>query len=252
MDKIDVTLVIQVDTLCHKIPNFIEKAARAGVTRVFIGLENINPANLLGRQEAAEQDHRIPQDAARLEACRRHHLCGLHPRAFQADTPQSIREDIEIIKRELPLDILEFFCLTPLPGSEDHKMLWEKGVWMDPDMNKYDLEHVTTHHARMTREEWEQVYRAAWAAYYTPEHKLTILRRAAAAGMGMSRLLRRAVLRSRSAFPVEKLHPLQVGAFRLKYRPDRRPGLSDRTGVVVLSEAAVGDRLQARAAARSR
>jgi hypothetical protein len=32
--------MIQVDTLCHRIPNFIEKAKRAGVTRVFIGLEN--------------------------------------------------------------------------------------------------------------------------------------------------------------------------------------------------------------------
>jgi hypothetical protein len=25
--------------------------------------------------------------------------------------------------------------LTPLPGSEDHKALWQKGVPMDPDMN---------------------------------------------------------------------------------------------------------------------
>jgi radical SAM superfamily enzyme YgiQ (UPF0313 family) len=38
--------LIQVDTLCHKIKNFVEKAKRAGVTRVFIGLENINPDNL--------------------------------------------------------------------------------------------------------------------------------------------------------------------------------------------------------------
>ena len=38
---------IQVDTLCHKIPNFIEKASQAGVRRVFIGLENINPDNLI-------------------------------------------------------------------------------------------------------------------------------------------------------------------------------------------------------------
>jgi hypothetical protein len=48
VDKINVHLVIQVDTMCHRTPHFIEKAARAGVTRVFIGLENINPANLLG------------------------------------------------------------------------------------------------------------------------------------------------------------------------------------------------------------
>src|SRR3954447_4426784 len=46
-EKRSFRFVIQVDTLCHKIPNFVEKAARAGVTRVFIGLENINPANLL-------------------------------------------------------------------------------------------------------------------------------------------------------------------------------------------------------------
>jgi hypothetical protein len=31
--------MVQVDTLCHKIPNFIEKAARAGTNRVLVGLE---------------------------------------------------------------------------------------------------------------------------------------------------------------------------------------------------------------------
>ena len=35
---------------------------------------------------------------------------------FPTDTPKSIARDIEIIKKELPLDILEFFFLTPLPG----------------------------------------------------------------------------------------------------------------------------------------
>ena len=32
-------------------PNFIEKSRRAGVTRVFIGLENINPANLIAAKK---------------------------------------------------------------------------------------------------------------------------------------------------------------------------------------------------------
>lgn len=221
-DKIDIRLIIQVDTLCHKIPNFIEKARRAGVTRVFIGLENINPANLLA---AKKRQNKITEYRKMLLGWKHAGIITYagYILGFPGDTPESIREDIEIIKRELPLDILEFFCLTPLPGSEDHKSLWQKGVWMDPDMNKYDLEHVTTIHPRMSREQWDEVYRAAWAAYYTPEHKMTVLRRAAAAGMGMSRLL--AVLFAFSvAFPVEKLHPLQFGAFRLKYRLDRRPG----------------------------
>ena len=96
---------------------------------------------------------------------------------FPGDTKESILRDIEIIKRELPLDILEFFFLTPLPGSEDHKVLLQKGVWMDPDMNKYDLNHRVSHHPKMSDAEWEEAYRAAWEAFYTPEHVRTILRR---------------------------------------------------------------------------
>ena len=70
VERLRFKFVIQVDTLCHKIPNFIEKAARAGVKRVFIGLENINPDNLDRRQEEAEPHHRLSRDAARVaQAC---------------------------------------------------------------------------------------------------------------------------------------------------------------------------------------
>jgi hypothetical protein len=223
-DKIDVRLIIQVDTLCHKIPNFIEKAARAGVMRVFIGLENINPANLLG---AKKRQNKITEYRKMLLAWKDARVITYagYILGFPNDTVQSIREDIEIIKKELPIDILEFFCLTPLPGSEDHKVLWEKGVPMDSDMNDYDVEHVVTDHPKMTRDEWRSIYRAAWDAYYTPEHCETIFRRAAAKDMGLSRLT--AVLFFFSiSVEVENLHPLQSGIIRLKYRRDRRPGLA--------------------------
>ena len=42
---------------------------------------------------------------------------------FPNDTVESILHDIEVIKKELPVDLLEFFYLTPLPGSEDHLKL---------------------------------------------------------------------------------------------------------------------------------
>ena len=47
---------------------------------------------------------------------------------FQADSYDSLMHDIDLIKRELPIDILEFFYLTPLPGSEDHQRLHRAGV----------------------------------------------------------------------------------------------------------------------------
>ena len=51
---------------------------------------------------------------------------------FPNDTPESIRHDLDIIKKELPLDMLEFFVLTPLPGSEDHKILPRRGSGWTP------------------------------------------------------------------------------------------------------------------------
>jgi hypothetical protein len=42
---------------------------------------------------------------------------------FPGDTKDSILRDIDIIKRGLPLDVLELFYLTPLPGSDDHRGL---------------------------------------------------------------------------------------------------------------------------------
>ena len=126
VDKIPLGLMIQVDTLCHKIANFVEKAKRAGVTRVFIGLENINPDNLAA---AKKKQNKITEYRKMLLAWKAQGIITLagYILGFPADTPESIRRDIAIIQRELPLDIIEFFCLTPLPGSEDHQALWRSG-----------------------------------------------------------------------------------------------------------------------------
>jgi radical SAM superfamily enzyme YgiQ (UPF0313 family) len=222
-DKMDVRFMIQVDTLCHKIPNFIAKAKRAGVTRIFIGLENINPANLLA---AKKRQNKITEYRKMLLAWK---AAGIWTYAgyilgFPNDTPESIRHDIEIVKQELPLDILEFFVLTPLPGSEDHKVLADKSVAMDSDLNKYDLEHIVTAHSKMSKAEWEGIYADAWKLYYTREHMETILKRARAKGINIYRLML-IVLWFSCSVSVEGVHPLQGGILRLKSRDERRPEL---------------------------
>src|SRR5262245_29894336 len=215
---------IQVDTLCHKIPNFIEKAAQAGVRRVFIGLENINPDNLIA---AKKRQNKITEYREMLQKWRDHGAITYagYILGFPGDSKETILRDIEIIKRELPLDILEFFFLTPLPGSEDHKVLWTKGVWMDPDMNKYDLNHRVSHHSKMTDAEWEDTYRAAWEAFYTVEHIRTVLRRAAASPLGRPKTALSTLLWFKLVSSCEGVHPLEGGALRLKFRRDRRHGL---------------------------
>jgi Radical SAM superfamily len=216
-------LMIQVDTLCHKIENFVEKAKRAGVTRVFIGLENINPDNLAA---AKKRQNKITEYRAMLLAWKAQGIITFagYILGFPADTPQTIRRDIEIIKRELPLDGLEFFCLTPLPGSEDHKVLWTKGIAMDADLNRYDVEHVCTAHPKMSKAEWEAIYQEAWSLYYTPAHMKTLLRRAAATGVPMTSLAK-VLVTFATTVRLEQVHPLQAGIFRLKTPSERRPGL---------------------------
>jgi len=216
-------LMIQVDTLCHKIPNFVAKAKRAGVTRVFIGLENINPDNLIA---AKKRQNKITEYRKMLLAWKAQGIITLagYIIGFPADTPESIRRDIEIIKRELPLDVIEFFCLTPLPGSEDHQILWSQGTAMEPDLNKYDVEHVCAAHPRMSKRDWEAIYREAWSLYYTPEHMRTLLRRAAATGASMGSLIK-VLVSFATTVRLENVHPLQGGIFRLKHPSERRPGL---------------------------
>jgi radical SAM superfamily enzyme YgiQ (UPF0313 family) len=216
-------LIIQVDTLCHRIPNFIAKAARAGVKRVFIGLENVSPDNLAA---AKKKQNKITEYRKMLLAWKNAGVltyCG-YILGFPNDTPERILRDIRVIQRELPVDLLEFFFLTPLPGSEDHKRLAESGAWMDPDLNKYDLNHATTNHPLMSREEWERAYRLAWETYYSDEHLERVLRRAAATGCSVGKTL--FVFNwFVGSIRIERIHPLECGFVRLKYRRDRRPGL---------------------------
>lgn len=222
-EKLNISFIIQVDTLCHKLPNFIEKSKRAGVKRVFIGLENINPDSLVG---ARKRQNKITDYRQMLLAWKKVGVvtyCG-YILGFPNDTPESIIHDIEVIKKELPVDLLEFFYLTPLPGSEDHRRLHEAGVAMDPDLNGYDLNHAVTAHPAMTKAEWETAYHTAWKTYYTDEHIETILRRAIATGTSPGKTMF-FVTWFKGCIDFEKIHPLEGGFLRLKFRRSRRPEL---------------------------
>ncbi len=222
-EGVSLQFIMQVDTLCHRIPNFVAKAKRAGCTRVFIGLENINPENLMAVQK---RQNRIKEYRRMLQAWRDQKIITYagYILGLPADTPASIERDIRIIQRELPIDLLEFFVLTPLPGSADHLKLHNEGVWMDPDMNKYDLEHALTAHPKMTMAEWQDIYSRAWSLYYSDEHVKTLMRRAMAAGIKPVRLMQH-VLQFHGFFKYERVHPLQAGNLRHKLRRSRRPGL---------------------------
>lgn len=213
---------IQVDVLCHRIPGFIEKASRAGCSRIFVGLESMNAANLA---DAGKRQNRLEECRRALQAWRAHgaltyagYIIG-----FSNDTPGSIEQDIRLLQRELPVDILELFVLTPLPGSADHRALALGGAWLEPDLSLYDAEHVTTEHPLMSAHAWQETYDRAWDLYYSPQHVETLMRRARASGLSTKRV-QSAVLAYYGCHRFEGLHALQGGIGRRKVRATRRPG----------------------------
>ncbi len=219
------SLIIQVDTLCHKTPGFIKKCARAGTKRVFIGLENINPDNLAS---ANKRQNRITEYREMLLEWRKNNVITYagYIIGFPNDTRQSIRRDIEIIKNELPLEFLSFFFLTPLPGSQDHKQMLDDGVWMDQDLNKYNLYNRVTHHAKMSDEEWDEAYREAWQEFYSLDHVETQFRRAFAHSERRAKHILKYTLQFKVVNDIEKVHPLEGGVIRRQYRADRRSGFA--------------------------
>ncbi len=225
-DGICIHFLIQIDTLAHRLPHFVAKAARAGCTHVFIGLESINPENLAHMKKG---QNRITEYRRMFQMWKE---AGIMTYAgfimgLPGDTPESIRRDIGIIQRELPVDMLEFTMLTPLPGSEDHQKLYEAGIWLDPDLNRYDLEHATCAHPVMSPQVWQKTYRDIWDWYYTDAHVETLMRRNVAYGIKPVRVWR-LCLQIYGAMSFEGVHPQQCGYFRYKDPRQRRPGFPRR------------------------
>ena len=221
-EGLEIKFLIQADLMVHRIGGFIEKATAAGCRWVFMGIESVNPDNLLAVKKRQNQ---IAHYREMLLAWKRAGVVTFagYILGFDNDTPDSIRRDIAFVQRELPIDILEFFILSPMPGSENHKRAYEAGVWMDPDLNKGDTEHVVVEHPRMTKQEWQGIYEEAWHLYYSEEHVERLIRRARACGIKPVSVVQH-ILTYYGTQRFEGIHPLQGGVFRRKHRASRRPG----------------------------
>ena len=219
-EGIELQFMLQIDVLAYKLPNFMEKAAAAGCSQVFIGMETINAANL---PAAGKRQNRV-QDYANMIASWHSHGIACHVGyiiGFPFDTVESVRDDVRRLRDEIMVDQASFFMLTPLPGSEDHSKMVDAGAWMDDDYNRFDSFHPTTNHPNMSADEWFGVYREAWDDFYNIEAMKRILMRAnSRTYWGMFKNF----IWYKYAAQIEMEHPMICGFFRLKDRKQRRPG----------------------------
>jgi radical SAM superfamily enzyme YgiQ (UPF0313 family) len=222
-EGIKISFMMQVD-LARKPKDFVELAAKAGCTQVFIGMESVNPENL--KAEGKKQNN-VDEYRAIIKEW---HDAGVvvhtgYIIGLPWDSKEQVPKDIRFLMDELGPDQASFFMLTPLPGSHDHREMRKRGEWMDPDFNKRDSFHATIKHPRMTAEEWTDAYENAWQSFYSKENMIKILSRWSDNPKAYWNLMS-VFFWYKNAALIEKQHPMVAGFFRLKDRKARRSGLA--------------------------
>lgn len=212
------SFMVEADLASWRLPNFVPMLAKAGCSQVFMGVESVNQETL---KKARKHQNRVE---TYQEMCELYHRHGMICHAgyiigFPSDTPKTIPEDIEILKR-VGFDHASFFILTPIQGSEDHARAYVSGVPMDSDLNNYDSFQPVTAHPAMTREEWQKTYDNAWKQFYTKEQMVRALKRISPESYWG--FLRTQIWYRWSAF-CEKTHPMMAGFYRYRRLSDRRP-----------------------------
>ena len=210
--------MVQVDTLCHKIEGFIPQAAAAGCNAAFIGLETVNPDNLL---EVDKKQNQVDEYKDLNDALRKHgiaiqygYMIGL-----PCDTYESVVRDVDTLI-ELEPDLTTFFIATPLPGADDHQEFFQAGVAMDSDLNAYDcFSRVVMDHPLMSREDLLRAYQYAWQKMYSVENMVRILKNNAG-----EYYWRRfwSLTWYKYALEVAERHPMITGFVRMRSRHSRR------------------------------
>ncbi|HLH76643.1 MAG TPA: radical SAM protein [Candidatus Binataceae bacterium] len=222
---------------------FVELAARAGCYQAFVGIESLNPENLnhaTKYQNTEDRNHRLAAEESRARLLNKYrrvvdnwHKVGISVHAgymlgFPFDGPDCGKIAARMLK-QLGFDIVSFFIMTPLPGTEDQIRYAREGEIIDWDFNNLDSQHVTLKHDRMDRYLWFNAYTEAFKRFYSPARLLhTIF--TVAGGRGLSAEARRSVLRQFLYYFFsyrQGRHPMVGGVWQIRRRDLRRAAVTD-------------------------
>ena len=145
-------------------PNLLEKAAAAGLRSLFVGFENLNPANL--------RNHHKVQNLGRdyAAAIRRLHDNGVMVNAsfvfgMDADEPDVFAQTVEWAVKQ-GIETATFHILTPYPGTALFDRITREGRLLHHDWDRYDTRHAVFRPARMSTGQLEAGYRQAYRDFY--------------------------------------------------------------------------------------
>jgi hypothetical protein len=222
---------------------FVELAAKAGCYQAFVGIESLNPDNLnfaTKYQNTDDRQHRFTLEDSQRRVLNKYrrvvdnwHKAGVSVHAgymlgFPFDGPDCGRIAARSL-RKIGFDIVSFFIMTPLPGTEDQVRYAKEGAITDWDFNQLDSQHVTLKHDKLDRHTWMRAYREAFIGFYSiPKLIHTIF--TVAAGRNLSAESRRSTVRQFVYYFFsyrQGRHPMVGGVWQIRRRDARRSVITD-------------------------
>lgn len=222
---------------------FVDLAAKAGCYQAFVGIESLSPENLNSATKYQNTDDRkqiLKHDESQARVLNKYrrvvenwHRAGVSVHAgymlgFPFDGPDCGRIAARTL-RKLGFDIVSFFIMTPLPGTEDQVRFAKEGSIIDWDFNNLDSQHVTLAHEKLDRHLWMRAYRDAFTRFYSFGKLLhTVL--TVAGGRGLTAEARRSTVRQFVYYFFsyrQGRHPMVGGVWQIRRRDVRRSVITD-------------------------
>ena len=222
---------------------FVDLAAKAGCYQAFVGIESLNPENLNSATKYQNTDDRkqiLKHDESQARVLNKYrrvvenwHRAGISVHAgymlgFPFDGPDCGRIAARTL-RKLGFDIVSFFIMTPLPGTEDQVRFAKEGSIIDWDFNNLDSQHVTLAHEKLDRHLWMRAYRDAFTRFYS-FGKLVHTVLTVAGGRGLVAEARRSTVRQFVYYFFsyrQGRHPMVGGVWQIRRRDARRSVITD-------------------------
>jgi radical SAM superfamily enzyme YgiQ (UPF0313 family) len=159
-------------------PALLALARQAGCVGLFIGIESIDPENLVSFRK---QFNEVGSYLRRIAAIRDQGIGIIAGMIVGAD-----HDDVTVFRRSLQfldrarVDALQLNILTPLPGTALHEELARVGRILDDNLEHYDFRHTVIRPALMTAEELQAGADWLYRRFYRLDRILLRTLRAAA------------------------------------------------------------------------
>ena len=164
-ERIRIPFFVQCDVQVSKDEAFIELLGRAGCFQMFVGVESFRRQTLIAAHKA--QNH--PETYGEIiRLCRKNgittHFSNII--GFPGDSAADIREHVAVLGALDP-DVVSFYILTPIPGTEQYGDFLEAGIITESNLDRFDATTITWKHDRIPSSELGSLLFECYRRFYT-------------------------------------------------------------------------------------